>query len=169
MRGIHPWLVHSPHKGMWRGALMFSLIGAWIKELSKYSRHRWFETPQRSLWRHFNNEVITEKDLIWRETLSHCYNFYIYVYVYICLHTSLYFNTLFLVFLIFISHIVCVIVSSTLVHDRCSLGPFYKKISLFPSDLEVILECVNAIGRDGINPVGSKQIWQSLIEYDNDL
>ena len=30
MRGIHRSLVNSPHKGQWRGALMFSLICAWI-------------------------------------------------------------------------------------------------------------------------------------------
>ena len=28
--GIHRWLVNSPHKVQWRGALMFSLIYAWI-------------------------------------------------------------------------------------------------------------------------------------------
>ena len=30
VRGIHRWPVHSPHKGHWHGALMFSLICAWI-------------------------------------------------------------------------------------------------------------------------------------------
>ena len=30
LRGIHRSPVNSPHKGQWRGALMFSLIGAWI-------------------------------------------------------------------------------------------------------------------------------------------
>ena len=30
VRGIHRSLVNSPHKGQWRGALMFSLICAWI-------------------------------------------------------------------------------------------------------------------------------------------
>ena len=30
LRGIHRSLVNSPHKGQWRGALMFSLICAWI-------------------------------------------------------------------------------------------------------------------------------------------
>ena len=30
MRGIHWSPVNSPHKGQWRGALMFSLICAWI-------------------------------------------------------------------------------------------------------------------------------------------
>ena len=28
--GIHRWPVNSPHRGQWRGALMFSLICAWI-------------------------------------------------------------------------------------------------------------------------------------------
>ena len=30
VRGIHRSPVNSPHKGQWRGALMFSLICAWI-------------------------------------------------------------------------------------------------------------------------------------------
>ena len=30
VRGIHRWPVNSPHKVQWRGALMFSLICAWI-------------------------------------------------------------------------------------------------------------------------------------------
>ena len=30
VRGIHRLTVNSPHKGQWRGALMFSLICAWI-------------------------------------------------------------------------------------------------------------------------------------------
>ena len=30
VRGIHRWPVNSPHKGQWRGALVFSLICAWI-------------------------------------------------------------------------------------------------------------------------------------------
>ena len=30
MRVIHRWPVNSPHKGQWRGALMFSLICPWI-------------------------------------------------------------------------------------------------------------------------------------------
>ena len=31
VRGIHRWPVNSPHKGQRRGALIFSLIYAWIK------------------------------------------------------------------------------------------------------------------------------------------
>ena len=30
MRGIHRYPVNSPHKGQWRGALMFSLLCVWI-------------------------------------------------------------------------------------------------------------------------------------------
>ena len=37
--------------------LMFSLICAWIyKRLSKQSWGSWFQTPSRSLWRHFNGQ-----------------------------------------------------------------------------------------------------------------
>ena len=32
VRGIHRWPVNSPHKGQWRGDLMFSLICAWIND-----------------------------------------------------------------------------------------------------------------------------------------
>ena len=32
VRGIHRWPVNSPHKGQWRGALMFSLTCAWIND-----------------------------------------------------------------------------------------------------------------------------------------
>ena len=52
--GIHRSAVNSPHKGQWRGALMFSLICALNKRLSKQSSGWWFETPLRSLWRHCN-------------------------------------------------------------------------------------------------------------------
>ena len=31
VRGIHRSPLNSPHKGQWRGALMFSLMWAWIK------------------------------------------------------------------------------------------------------------------------------------------
>ena len=30
VRGIHRWPVNSPHKGQWRGALMFCLVCAWM-------------------------------------------------------------------------------------------------------------------------------------------
>ena len=42
--------VNSPHKGQWRGALMFSL--SLNKRLGKQWWGWWFETPSRPLWRH---------------------------------------------------------------------------------------------------------------------
>ena len=42
------------HKGQLRGALMFSLICALNKWLSKQLWGWWFETPSRSLWRQCN-------------------------------------------------------------------------------------------------------------------
>ena len=57
VRGIHRSPVNSPHKGQWRGALMFSLISTlnkrcWIN--GKQWWGWWFETPPRQLWRHYN-------------------------------------------------------------------------------------------------------------------
>ena len=54
VRGIHRSPMNSPHKGHWRGALMFSLISVWIYGWVKQSWGWWFETPLRSLWRHCN-------------------------------------------------------------------------------------------------------------------
>ena len=54
-QGIHRWLVNSPHKGQWRGALLFSLIRAWTNSWAKQWRRRWFEMPSCSLWRHSND------------------------------------------------------------------------------------------------------------------
>ena len=51
--GIHRSTVNSPHKGQWRGALMFSLICALNKWLSKQSWGWWFETSSCSLRRHY--------------------------------------------------------------------------------------------------------------------
>ena len=44
-RRIHWSPVNSPHKGQWRGALIFSLI---CERLSKQSWGWWIETPSRS-------------------------------------------------------------------------------------------------------------------------
>ena len=52
--GIHRSPVNSPHKGQWCRALMFTLICALNKWLSKQSWGWWFETPLRPLWRHCN-------------------------------------------------------------------------------------------------------------------
>ena len=55
VRGIHWSPVDSPHKGQWRGALMFSLICARADNYwSKQSRRRWFETPMRPICRYCN-------------------------------------------------------------------------------------------------------------------
>ena len=46
MRGIHRWPVNSPHKGQWRGALVCSVICAWIngwvinRDAGDLRRHR---------------------------------------------------------------------------------------------------------------------------------
>ena len=52
--GNSPVTGEFPHKGQWRGALMFSLICHLNKRLSKQSYGWWFEMPSRSLWRHCN-------------------------------------------------------------------------------------------------------------------
>ena len=54
VQGIHQWPMNFPHKGQRRGALMFSLICALNKRMSKRRWGWWFETPSRSLWRHCN-------------------------------------------------------------------------------------------------------------------
>ena len=51
VRGIHRLPVNSPHKGQWRGALMFALLN---KRLNKQSWGWWFETLSRPFWRHCN-------------------------------------------------------------------------------------------------------------------
>ena len=54
--GNSPVPVNSPHKGQWRGALVFPFDVSFDlrlnKRLSKQSRGWWFETPSWSLWRH---------------------------------------------------------------------------------------------------------------------
>ena len=59
VRGIHRSPVNSPHRGHWRGALMFSLICTLIERLSKQSWGWWSETLSRPLWRHCNEMCST--------------------------------------------------------------------------------------------------------------
>ena len=54
VRGIHRSPANSPHKGQRRVTLMFSLICALNKRLSKQSWGWWFETPSGSFWRQCN-------------------------------------------------------------------------------------------------------------------
>ena len=58
VRGIHRSSVNSPHKGQWRGALMFTLICARINGWQSWGW--WFETSSRPLWRHCNTYVLNE-------------------------------------------------------------------------------------------------------------
>ena len=44
VRGIHRSPVNSPHKGQWRGALIFSLISVWI--------NGWVNNREAGDWRH---------------------------------------------------------------------------------------------------------------------
>ena len=61
VRGIHRSPVNSPHKGQWRGALMFSLICAWINswvnnreagDLRRYRAHYDVTVMLMCAWNH---------------------------------------------------------------------------------------------------------------------
>ena len=54
VRGIHRWPVNSPHKGQWRGALIFSMICTWINGWVNDREAGRFKTPSCPLWRHCN-------------------------------------------------------------------------------------------------------------------
>ena len=54
VRGIHWSPVNSPHKGQWRGALVFSLICVWVNGWVNRRERWWFETLTRPLWRNCN-------------------------------------------------------------------------------------------------------------------
>ena len=60
VQGIHWSPVNSPHKGQWCGALMFSLICAWIKGWIKKSWDWWFEMLSCPLRRHRNGWCLFE-------------------------------------------------------------------------------------------------------------
>ena len=59
--GIHRWPVNSPHKGQWRGALIFSLIWAWT---NTQTWGWWFVTPLHPIWRH-DNEICNFEIKFW--------------------------------------------------------------------------------------------------------
>ena len=59
VRGIHRSPVNSPHKGQWRGALMFFFDRRLIKQFSLQRRGWWFVTPSRPLWRHCNGSSLS--------------------------------------------------------------------------------------------------------------
>ena len=93
VRGIHRWPVKSPHKGQWRGALMFSLIYAringWVNnsKAGDLRRHRghydvivmksWYSEQCHTSW--CNNEIqIPEIQFVW---LVHWYLSYCNIYL----------------------------------------------------------------------------------------
>ena len=73
VRAIHRSPVNCPHKGRWRGALMFSLICVWINNW--VNNRWWFETLSWSLWRHCNADSLKQKchfDLIFITGCTTC-------------------------------------------------------------------------------------------------
>ena len=62
--GIHRSPVNSPHKGQWRGALIFSLICAWIS--------RWVNTPEAGDLRRQRAHYDVIVMHIWRIRLIMC-------------------------------------------------------------------------------------------------
>ena len=70
VRGIHRRPVHSPHKGQWRGALMFSLMCAWI---NGWVNNHEAGDLRRPVWRHCNNRYWSNIQFI---TLYLFINFY---------------------------------------------------------------------------------------------
>ena len=63
VRGIHRWPVNSPHKGQWRGTLMFSFICVWINdwvnnsEAGDLRRHRGHYDVTVMIWKHLYKNV----------------------------------------------------------------------------------------------------------------
>ena len=61
VRGIHQSPMNSPHKGQWRGALMFSFICAWI--------NIWVNNREagdlRSYWAHYVVNVMDWRYMTW--------------------------------------------------------------------------------------------------------
>ena len=66
VRGIHRSPVKYPHKGQWRGALMFSLICVWINGWVSNGETGDFRQLLRPLWRHCNPCFV----LIWQWSIS---------------------------------------------------------------------------------------------------
>ena len=64
VRGIHRSTVNSPHKGQWRGALIFSLISAWINDLVNNRE----AGDLRRHFAHYDVIVMSDMDLFNRNT-----------------------------------------------------------------------------------------------------
>ena len=81
VRGIHRWPVNSPHKGQWRGTMMFSLICTWIngwvnnRKADDLRRHRaHYDVTvmyyQYSLWWHEYVNVNLNMPYHWPRTIQ---------------------------------------------------------------------------------------------------
>ena len=79
VRGIHRSPVNSPHKGQWRGALMFSLICVWINDwvnngeagdLRRYRAH-YDVTVMICSWPSGNKPALIQAMTRRRQTTSH--------------------------------------------------------------------------------------------------
>ena len=111
VRGIHWSPVNSPHRGQWRGALMFSLICAWLsgwvnsREASDLRRHSAHYdvivlsmVDQCILWSHLCYYVVQyfacgcpaapQLHDIGRHSAEYKY-IYIYMYVYVCIYVCM--------------------------------------------------------------------------------
>ena len=77
VRGIHRWPVISPHKGLWRGALTFSLICAWTCGLTN---HR----DASDLRRHYAHYNVTVMESTIYHKLRHI-NAFILILYFICI------------------------------------------------------------------------------------
>ena len=89
--GIHRSPVNSPHKGQWRGALMFSLICVWRNRFSKQSWCWSFETLSRPLWRH-SSEINLHTWTLMSPDISRIYSFIdnSYVKIFYCTFHEIY-------------------------------------------------------------------------------
>ena len=80
VRGIHRSPLNSPHKGQWRGALMFSLICVWINDwvnnheagdLRRYCAHSDITVMHTKYLNHMNNIILYTK--VWRNFELLCF------------------------------------------------------------------------------------------------
>ena len=78
MLGVHQSPVNSPHKRQWRGALMFSLICAWINSWVNYRE----ASDLRCHHAHYDIIVICRMEIHWQVHWK-------YNYICVCVHVSL--------------------------------------------------------------------------------
>ena len=67
--GNSPVIGESPHKGQWRGALMFSFICARINSWVNNRGGWWFEAPPHSLMRHYNENAAARNCIVHRKSV----------------------------------------------------------------------------------------------------